>query len=596
MAFTIPITVNGKTYNYPVVLVDCDYEYDEKLKAYYNKNLSIGTMYTDVCPLLEFLELDLEPDHLPYSVNITINNQTFSATVKKYGSSPSQIELNAQGTTLAFAKNETMQDNNIWTTGVINFSGSSIVYNYRSGHYSLVGGPTYFFPSANKSPRAIGTKYYYTGKYYKTGLNVKSEKDIIAEEYITSPVTIDTVYGADYYTAQIYQMSGTGITKYLENPNYPKPIPPKYPDNPDDPEDPDNDPTDPTPGQQDPSSDDIPVPPKPTTDVTGTGFVTLYNPSAVDIRNLAYFMWSGEFVDLIKKMFSAPFDALIGLKLLYAPVTTGASQNIWLGNVETDVSSPKITDQFTDFDCGSITISGYYGSFLDYAPYTKVTIFLPFIGYKELNVDEVMDATLHLIYRIDAYSGACIAFLEVTKTIGSTNLKSVVYQFDGNAAMDIPFTSNDMSRYVAAVLNTAASTALSLASGGGSAGLAGASKSAGDYTKEVAPTQPNMKAISNLANGALDVLTTKPKLSRGGSLAGANASMGVKRPYIIIERPMQQMPADYAYFIGIPLNMTKTLSQVTGFTIVSQIFMASTTATEEEINMIEQLLQTGVIL
>lgn len=365
--------------------------------------------------------------------------------------------------------------------------------------------------------------------------------------------------------------------------------PPKYPDNPDDPENPDDDPTDPTPGTGDGTSDPIPVPPKPTTDVTGTGFVTLYNPSAIEIRQLAYFMWSGDFADILKKIFRAPFDCIIGLKLLYAPLSTGASQAIWLGNVETTVSASKITDQFIDFDCGELVIAEYFGSFLDYTPYTKISIFLPFIGYKQLNVDEVMNATIHLTYRIDVYSGACIAFLKVTKTITSTNLNSVLYSFDGNCAMDIPFTAGDMSRYVAAILGTAASTAGAVISNP-------MPSEAPLNTGTDATKNPNEKHLSDLGNTSANLVAAKPQIQRGGSLAGANSSMGIKQPYIIIERPLQQMPYNYPNYIGIPLNMTKTLSQVSGFTVVSDIFMASSQATDEEIKMITSKLKQGVVL
>lgn len=372
----------------------------------------------------------------------------------------------------------------------------------------------------------------------------------------------------------------------------------QYPEDDDDPEKDDDDPTDPTPGDGDTTSDPIPIPPKPTIDVTNTGFVTLYNPTSLQIRDLAYFMWSGEFVDLIKKMFSAPFDCLIGLKLLYAPLTTGASQSIWLGNVESGVSAPKITDQFTDFDCGTLTLNGYFGSFLDYAPYTKVTIFLPFIGYKELNVDEVMNSNLHLVYRVDAYSGACIAFLNVSKTIGSTNLNSVLYEFDGNAAMDIPFTSGDMSRYVAAILGTAASTAGAVISMGAGAKLATSSipQTSTDPWSKNPMEKKTVTGLADLGNGSAELISGKPHIQRGGSLAGAIASMALKQPYIIIERPMQQMPSDYSSFIGIPLNMSKPLSSFSGFTVVSQVFMASSSATDDELNMIDSLLRQGVII
>lgn len=346
------------------------------------------------------------------------------------------------------------------------------------------------------------------------------------------------------------------------------------------------------PGDGDTISDPIPDPPPiPSIDVTDTGFVCIYNPSIIELRQLAYFMWSGDFADLIKKVFAEPFAALISLKILYAPVTTGNSQTVWLGNVETNVSMSKVTKQFTDIDLGTISISEFFGSFADYAPFTKIQIFLPFIGYKDLNTDEVMNSQLHLRYRVDVYSGACIAFLTITKTIKSTQLNSILYQFDGNCAMEIPFTSNDNSRYVSAILNSAASSALSLAN-------------SSTFTQAQPPFMMDkgesakftLGSLAPVANGLLDIMSTKPNVQRAGSLAGAVSSMGVKQPYIIIHRPIQHMPANYQHFIGIPLNLSRQLSAVKGYTVISQIFISSQTASDVEITMITEILKSGVIL
>lgn len=363
--------------------------------------------------------------------------------------------------------------------------------------------------------------------------------------------------------------------------------PPQYPNSPDD----DSEADPPVPGDGDTSSDPIPDPPsQPIFDINNTGFVTVYNPSATEIRQLAYFMWSGEFTDLIKKMFASPFEALISLKMLFVDVPAGTTQEVWLGNVETGVSMSKLAKQFIDVDMGTITINEFFGSFADYAPFTKIQIFLPFIGYKDLNVDEVMNASLHLRYRVDVYSGACIAFLTVTKTIKSTNLNSILYQFDGNCAMELPFTQNDNSRYVAAILNSAASSAMSLAA---SSTFTPPTVAQGFTKGESAKLQ--LGSLAPVANGMMDILSTKPNVQRAGSLAGAVASMGVKQPYVIIHRPIAQMPSNYQHYLGIPLNLTRKLSTVSGYTIVSQVFMTSAMATEEEITMITELLKSGVI-
>lgn len=610
LTLTIKRESNGKTYEIPIMA--CSIAKSVWSGSNYGQATNVDKtsfrQIDDMSPIYQLLELPV------YQTNTTteywvINNVRVEVKIKPAGSSfPSLMiatvnEGNNSWIIYSPYDEETKINGNLLYNS---YSNNSPAYDYVSSKFVDVLGmqafTLYSTYSNNKKIDYILARYY--PDFFKHGTILKEEDDLVLDTlYQVVPIgsmipkndaPLARIFGEDWSS------SFGSFMKWLQNrPGY-DPIPvPKYPDDDDDPEKDDDDPTDPTPGDGDKDSDPIPQPPKPTTDVTGTGFVTLYNPSSINIRDLAYFMWTTDFSNLLKKIFGNPIDALIGLKLLYAPVTAGASQTIWLGNVETTVSAPKITDQFTDFDCGTVTLNGYFGSFLDYPPYTKVTIFLPFIGYKELNVDEVMNAQLHLTYRIDAYTGACIAFLNVSKTIGGTTLNSILYEFDGNAAMDIPFSSSDMSRYVAAILNTAASTALALASGGASAGLSAADSALGnlDTGKNNSKLgQSNLKAVGALANGALDILSAKPHITRGGSLAGANASMALKQPYLIIERPMQQMPSDYSKFIGIPLNMSKPLSQCTGYTVVSQIFMASATATDEELQIIDSLLKQGVII
>lgn len=426
------------------------------------------------------------------------------------------------------------------------------------------------------------------GKYTFKGVYVGSQKINDIDDKITQSIGVTITKQNSPNTNEIFYPN-------LWNDLFGDNTPPEYPDqNPDG----DNDdsgqpsPDSPIPGDGDTTSDPIPDPPPlPTVDVTDTGFVVIYNPTVIEIRQLAYFMWSGDFADLIKKVFAEPFAALISLKILYSPISKGASQTVWLGNVETNVSMSKVTAQFSDVDMGTININEFFGSFADYAPFTKIQIFLPFIGYKDLNTDEIMNSQLHLSYRVDVYSGACIAFLTITKTIKSTQLNSILYQFDGNCAMEIPFTSNDNSRYVSAILNSAASSALSLAN-------------TSTFTQAQPPFMMDkgesakftLGSLAPVANGLLDIMSTKPNVQRAGSLAGAVSSMGVKQPYIIIHRPIQHMPANYQHFIGIPLNLSRKLSEVKGYTIISQVFISSQTATDDEITMITELLKSGVIL
>lgn len=577
MGQTITFELNGKTYLYPYVTVNTP-----------NKNFwgDSKIIRGDFISLFDFLELEKKS----YSNNIKVNGVSGIIRVTQYnyeeGTTVWHGEITCAGNSINFASKP---DNDVFTpVPAIHYSDSAITYNYYLKEWGYRQGPQSFKTKIDGKVNSLMC-YYNKDSLYGNGVPESDERNLKANILYKARYFASNL--ADYYTSRFFRDSN--LTRFMNGLDY---VPPTYPNqNPDGDDDTDGQPEQdaPVPGDGDTSSEAIPDPPPlPNVDVTDTGFVTVYNPNVIEIRQLAYFMWSGDFVDLIKKMFAEPFSALISLKLIYAPVITGNNQVVWLGNVETGVSMKKVTQQFIDIDMGKLTISEFFGSFADYAPYTKVQIFLPFIGYKDLNVDEVMNAIIHLRYRIDVYSGACIAFLTITKDIKSTKLNSILYQFDGNCSMEIPFTSNDNSRYVAAILNATTQGALSLAS----SSSVSPPKPQDPFVKEPNTASFNLGSLAPVANGMLDILSVKPNVARSGSLAGAIASMGVKQPYVIIHRPIQHMPANYQKYYGIPLNLTRTLSELSGYTVVSQVFIESAGATDEEVQMITTLLRSGVIL
>lgn len=584
---------NGKTYIVPIAKVTFPSTVTEGVLSPINFK-----QYDPLKSVWEILELPVNGNEITNGSSETwnINGVDVLFTFYKYSDGLARAQF-----TMAIGRTFTIfapypPDSVMTPSNYFGGNNTQLVYNYNDNKYWQINSPSSIqVISQDKEQGRINTiKPTYEEYLYRKGTRIYDNfnlKTNNVEEYFTDPIGgIRTSANQLLTTGNTSTNSEHNFTnefiEYLKSKGANIGTPPTYPGDDDQPED-----DDPMPGDGDDDSDPITKPPIPTWDVTNTGFVVIYNPSVTQIRELAYFMWSGDFADLIKKVFREPFQALISLKILFCPIVSGPEQTVWLGNVETDVAMPKVTQQFIDVDMGSIQINEYFGSFADYEPYTRIQIFLPFIGYKELNTDEVMNSTLSLSYRVDVYSGACIAFLTITKTINGTDLDAILYQFDGNCAMEIPFTSNDNSRYIAAILNSASSASMAVAN-------------TSNFTPSQQPTQwtkgekasLTIGSLAPVANGLIDIMATKPNVQRAGALAGAVAALGVKQPYVIIHRPIKHMPSNYSHYLGIPSNLAKKLSAVTGYTIVSQIFLSSAIATEHEITMITEILKSGVII
>lgn len=308
-------------------------------------------------------------------------------------------------------------------------------------------------------------------------------------------------------------------------------------------------------------------PSAPAISATQTGLVTLYVGSASHMHALADFLWSNLFdLDTFKKLFNDPMECIIGASILPCTPTHNDAATIIFGNVDTEISMPKATDQFKQVDCGSINVTEYFGAYLDYSPYTKAHIFLPYIGYKELNVDEIMGKSLAVKYLVDCLSGA------ITVCVAAGG--NVLYQYSGSCATPIPLTANNWGQVLTSIVEVAGQ-----AVGGAAAGPAGALIAGG----------------SALADSAISG-GFKPDIIRAGSVTGSGGALGVQVPYLILEWPNQSKVPFYPQFEGYPTNDTLLLSQCRGYTKVEEINLEGIPCTSAELAEIENLLKGGVLI
>ena len=141
-----------------------------------------------------------------------------------------------------------------------------------------------------------------------------------------------------------------------------------------------------TDGTFDFTSTDVPIPPLPGIGAVNTGFLTLYKPTAGELQSTAPYMWSGAFdPDNLRKLFANPMDAILGLHIV--PTASGhpaaAASTLQIGNISTGLSMARVTEQYYELDCGTIMISPKWGAYLDYSPYSKLSLYLPYIGIVE---------------------------------------------------------------------------------------------------------------------------------------------------------------------------------------------------------------------
>lgn len=293
----------------------------------------------------------------------------------------------------------------------------------------------------------------------------------------------------------------------------------------------------------------------------------IYNPTLSQVNSLGAWLWSSDFIDQILKLFSDPMQAIIGLHKIYCTPATGAEQNIKVGYLDSGVPSKIVTDQYTTVDCGSINLFEYFGNVFDYDPYTQLRLYLPFIGIVDIDTADAMRGVIHVVYHVDVLSGSCLAEVRIQRDAAGGTL----YQYAGNAAVTMPISSGSYIGVIANVVGVASSAIGGFASGGVAGGIAG---------------------------GVTGALTRRggTQIQHSGNFSGNAGAMGIKKPYLIIERPQTALAKNYQNYIGNPSNETVVLSSCTGYIKVKEVHLENVPATQAELDIIEQELKAGVII
>lgn len=323
----------------------------------------------------------------------------------------------------------------------------------------------------------------------------------------------------------------------------------------------------------DDTGDGVPFSTPPVASAVNSGFITLFTPDLLTIQGVASYMWNTLDVDLFKKIMGNPIDAIIGLHIVPCGTIPAGQKEIKVGGVGTGQTSGYTTTQYVQVNCGTVTVPKKWGSYLDYSPYTKVEIWLPYIGFREIDIDDVQGKTLGLNYWIDILSGACNAELYVPCDDGNS---AVLYSWAGHCANEIPITSADMRGAVSAAMAIA-----------GSAVAAVAGVASGGAT---APMAAGLIASATVNSTAL-----KPSIQRSGSASGSAGFLAQQTPYIIRSQPNIALPAEQYKFTGYPSFVTVALNTISGYNEVDSIHLEGIPATGAEIDEIENLLKGGVI-
>ena len=239
--------------------------------------------------------------------------------------------------------------------------------------------------------------------------------------------------------------------------------------------------------------------------------------------------------------------------------------NIKVGFKSFTQQANKVVSDYVEINCGTVNVVSVYKNFLDYVG-VRIKLYLPFIGFVDVNPTWCMGGTLKVKYHFNIIDGSCVAFVIGSSPKANFN-NTVVASYGGNCCVHIPITGVNYSSMISGVVGT------------------------------VSKADSSASGISSAVSDALNLVSSKPNLQ---SSNGYNSGMGFlsyRRPYILVERPVASISKKYPSEKGLPCNITYKLESLKGFTVCENVRITNNTGIlQREEQLIIEQLRNGIIL
>lgn len=306
----------------------------------------------------------------------------------------------------------------------------------------------------------------------------------------------------------------------------------------------------------------INIPKLPTISACDTGMVSVYAMDSNQMKAFSAYLWNDNFWENIIKNFASPMDNVISMQMVPLSIyqMSGTAGDVVIGNLDTNVpAQKKLTTTYYEINCGTIKVNEYYRSFADYSPYVQMHLSLPFCGITQIDPDDCMGGYINIVYHVDVFSGACVAFVRCY----TNGVWTVLQQHSGNILAQFPVTGRDYSNVYIGAINSIASL-----------------------------SQGNIVgAMNNAAN-------IKPSYQRSGGVTSVAGLMGVRIPYLIISTPKYILADNYREVKGYTSNLKVKIKEQSGYlkATADNSELSGVGCTAGELELLRKMLEDGIYI
>lgn len=357
----------------------------------------------------------------------------------------------------------------------------------------------------------------------------------------------------------------------------------------------------------------------------------LYRMTKGEVENLSEFLWSDSLIQKLVDTKYSPTSGIIGIhRLPYIPnrdMNWDAHSPIKLCGIKGIYGKTKIKWELGPTgilksleDMGQSRVLGtpivgaqektsmefpigpYFGSFLDFEPYTQISVRLPFIGVVPVPTASCMGGRIKVNYILDNRNGNCVAQILTTGMRNSENKESdkweIIAQYSGNCGLPMAMTGNSQGSQdvIGAIRNFASNSA-------GTMLLTDKGKESDTKAYEAAAM------LKHTIDLGMDLALARHEPRMFGSLQGGTGPLTDLSVRVMISRPWDVTPGDFKLVDGKRTFTASTLLDQKGFASFSGGFVKQyegmtrgyilgniPDATYEEMNKIRQLFASGVVI
>lgn len=292
-------------------------------------------------------------------------------------------------------------------------------------------------------------------------------------------------------------------------------------------------------------------------------------------------------LDSITKISGNLYSCITGLKLFPCNIKK---------HLATVANTPLVLGRFNggfevidaaSYNCkiGSIEykIPSGYNNFLDYQPYTTGVLYLPFVGFSQLDMTIFQPGkTMKIDCFVDITTGVIDYAVSLKNDKGGYSL---IETHTGTCGINIPLSYDDASNWLQNFVGDSIK---------------------GSVNTIMSKGATSLGQIASDASGSLLDSFDTPTSYNVGSPSPCNGLFMPFEPHIVIRRPKYSRPSTYSKNVGYPCMKSYAPKDLSGFTIFQnpQITFGHTKnsegqkvlPTKEEMDMLYQLMTEGVYL